>query len=226
MTQMENMFTRSHHQMAWKIILLFLIAVIDVVPGRSTPSHQKYVEYVKTTVEPLPIRQYISTDNIGSHFLKLNETNIQGLSHGDSMQRIKRSLGTTAIRMPGTNWCGGGWRAKSFEHLGAYGPTDKCCRQHDLGCPAAIQPGEELLGLKNDRFFTMMHCSCDERFRSCLKMVGAKNANTVGKLFFNLMRTPCFILDQEKICTEYTWWGKCIKEEVKRIAVMKEPVPF
>ena len=44
------------------------------------------------------------------------------------MQRIKRSLGTTAIRMPGTNWCGGGWRAKSFEHLGAYGPTDKCCR--------------------------------------------------------------------------------------------------
>ena len=50
------------------------------------------------------------------------------LSHGDSMQRIKRSLGTTAIRMPGTNWCGGGWRAKSFEHLGAYGPTDKCCR--------------------------------------------------------------------------------------------------
>ena len=36
-------------------------------------------------------------------------------------------------------------------------------RQHDLGCPAAIQPGEELLGLKNDRFFTMMHCSCDER---------------------------------------------------------------
>ena len=78
MTQMENMFTRSHHQMAWKIILLFLIAVIDVVPGRSTPSHQKYVEYVKTTVEPLPIRQYISTDNIGSHFLKLNETNIQG----------------------------------------------------------------------------------------------------------------------------------------------------
>ena len=36
-------------------------------------------------------------------------------------------------------------------------------RQHDLGCPAAIQPGETILGLENDRYFTMMHCSCDER---------------------------------------------------------------
>ena len=77
MTQIENSFTRSHHQMAWKIILLFLVAVIDVVPGRSTPSHQKYVEDVKPSIEPLPIRQYMSTKTIGSHFLKLNETNIQ-----------------------------------------------------------------------------------------------------------------------------------------------------
>ena len=78
MTQMENLLTRSHHQMAWKIILLFLVTVIDVVPGRSTPSHQKYVEDVNTSIEPLPIRQYMSTETIGSHFLKLNETNIQG----------------------------------------------------------------------------------------------------------------------------------------------------
>ena len=78
MTQMENLLTRSHHQMAWKIILLFLVAVIDVVPGRSTPSHQKYVEDVKISVEPLQIRQYMSTETIDSHFLKPNETNIQG----------------------------------------------------------------------------------------------------------------------------------------------------
>ena len=42
--------------------------------------------------------------------------------------REKRSLAETSVRMPGTNWCGGGWRAKNFAHLGAYGPTDKCCR--------------------------------------------------------------------------------------------------
>jgi len=223
MSLIQNIFTKNHHQTAWKVILLFLIAAVDVIPGRSTAYNQKDVD---TSSETLPISHFKGTENIGSHFMKQNETSIQSFSHGISVQRIKRSLGTTAIRMPGTNWCGGGWRAKSFEHLGAYGPTDKCCRQHDLGCPAAIQPGEELLGLKNERFFTMMHCSCDERFRSCLKMVGAKNANTVGKLFFNLMQTPCFVLDKEKICTEYTWWGKCIKEEVRRIAVMKKPVPF
>ena len=46
----------------------------------------------------------------------------------EQIHRERRSLGETFVRMPGTNWCGGGWRAKSFNHLGAYGPSDKCCR--------------------------------------------------------------------------------------------------
>ena len=57
-------------------------------------------------------------------------------------------------------------------------------------------------------------------------MVDSSAATTVGRLFFNLMQTPCFVLDTERVCMEKTWWGKCIKEEVRMIAVMKEPVPF
>ena len=44
------------------------------------------------------------------------------------LRRGRRSLAATSGRMPGTNWCGGGWRAERFEQLGSYGPTDKCCR--------------------------------------------------------------------------------------------------
>ena len=40
------------------------------------------------------------------------------------------------------------------------------------------------------------------------------------------MQTPCFVLETENSCTEHTWWGKCIKEEAKWIAVVKEPLAF
>lgn len=222
----------NYHQIVWCIFLCMLMEIADVVPGRSAhTSTSNHAEMLSS--KPFNMHGYkdsvkdiqSTTTSIEFQLRKLNMTERTGLSHS-VLRRDKRSLAETSIRMPGTNWCGGGWRAKNFEHLGSYGPTDKCCRQHDLGCPAAIQPGETILGLENDRYFTMMHCSCDERFRSCLKMVDTSTSTTVGKLFFNLMQTPCFVLDTETICTEYTWWGKCIKEEVKGIAVMKDPVPF
>ena len=44
--------------------------------------------------------------------------------------------------MPGTYWCGKGWRADSAKSMGGYAGADRCCRHHDLGCPISIEPGQ------------------------------------------------------------------------------------
>ena len=74
MSLLQNIFTKNHHQTAWKVILLFLIAAVDVIPGRSTAYNQKDAD---TSSETLPISHFKGTENIGSHFMKQNETSIQ-----------------------------------------------------------------------------------------------------------------------------------------------------
>merc|ERR1712130_989658 len=78
------------------------------------------------------------------------------------------------VGMPGTKWCGIGWRTDTVQQSGGYAGTDRCCRHHDLACPIQIEPGETKHGLWNHRYHTVMHCSCDDRFRSCLKMVDSQ----------------------------------------------------
>lgn len=145
--------------------------------------------------------------------------------------RHKRTSGqpssfTTAMRMPGTNWCGRGSRADRFEDLGAFGAADRCCRQHDLECPAHIPPMTTKYGLYNWRVYPMLHCSCDNRFRSCLKMASTASADTVGRMFFNVIRTQCFTLFQDPVCVERSWWGNCIKYEEQLQAVNHPPIPY
>ena len=104
-----------------------------------------------------------------------------------------------AIRMPGTNWCGKGWRADNALDMGGYAGADRCCRHHDLGCPISIEPGATEYGLTNPRIHTVMHCSCDERFRSCLKMARTQAADIVGNLFFNIIDIPCFVFSKQRV---------------------------
>ena len=68
-----------------------------------------------------------------------------------------------AAIFPGTNWCGKGTIANEYSKLGSFGGADKCCRQHDLGCPAYIKSGQEDYGLYNYKLWTLNHCTCDER---------------------------------------------------------------
>jgi len=131
-----------------------------------------------------------------------------------------------SLRMPGTKWCGKGWRTDSFYQLGGYSSADRCCRQHDLGCTENIQPGEIKYGLLNARIHTVMHCSCDDRFRSCLKMAKTSSAHTVGNLFFNVFSTPCYVITEKEVCTQHTWWGKCKKLEVVKKATWRKPNKF
>ena len=83
--------------------------------------------------------------------------------------------------------------------MGGYAGADRCCRQHDLGCSISIEPGTTQYGLTNQRIHTVMHCSCDERFRSCLKMARTQAADIVGNLFFNIADIPCFVFSKEVV---------------------------
>jgi len=143
-----------------------------------------------------------------------------------SSTRVKRGieeLGWGTI--PGTYWCGIGTLAESFSVLGPYVGADRCCRIHDT-CPYIIKGFATKYGHFNHLFHTVSHCSCDERFRSCLKMTNTGAANIVGKVFFNVIQTKCFVLKPEKVCTKSSWWGKCLKYEVKKQAHVRDPVPY
>ena len=81
-----------------------------------------------------------------------------------SVRSTKTKESSRSMIFPGTNWCGKGWKVSGYSNLGAYSGADKCCRQHDLGCPYSIAAGETKYGLYNFKFYTISHCTCDERW--------------------------------------------------------------
>ena len=71
---------------------------------------------------------------------------------------------SSPIIFPGTNWCRAGTLATANSTLDSFGGADKCCRQHDLGCPVYIKTGNTKYGLYNSKLWTLNHCTCDERW--------------------------------------------------------------
>ncbi|XP_012272908.1 uncharacterized protein LOC105695687 isoform X2 [Orussus abietinus] len=122
---------------------------------------------------------------------------------GDHRGSRRRRQGRSRRRrelllIPGTQWCGRGHRATKYTNLGGFGTADACCRRHDTACPFYIPAFETRYGLFNWGISTIMHCACDERFRTCLKMAGTSSANFIGKIFFNVVQTKCFVLKPQK----------------------------
>jgi len=144
------------------------------------------------------------------------------IARGENKERGIVDIG----RMPGTNWCGKGWRADSPLDMGGYAAADRCCRHHDLGCPLSIEPGVTKWGLSNVRVHAVMHCACDERFRSCLKLARTQAADIVGNLFFNIINIPCFVFSKNKVCVQRNWWGSCTQYSTKTTAVWKKPISY
>ncbi|XP_001602018.1 uncharacterized protein LOC100117899 isoform X1 [Nasonia vitripennis] len=141
-----------------------------------------------------------------------------------SLVRSKRGIRELVIA-PGTKWCGPHRLAYSYKDLGALDGLDRCCRRHDH-CPRAIAPFSERYGLFNYMPFTLSHCGCDERFRTCLKMTGTSSANLIGKIFFNMVQTKCFALKPSKICVKRSWWGKCEKHEYKKQGYLRDNISY
>ncbi|XP_074037895.1 uncharacterized protein [Leptinotarsa decemlineata] len=140
-------------------------------------------------------------------------------------ERSKRDI-SDIFRIPGTKWCGKGFSADKYTRLGGFSRTDRCCRKHDLRCPFWIGGFETKYGLFNWRMNTLMHCNCDQRFRACLKRVGTSDANLVGKLFFNVVQTKCFVLKPKKKCMKPGWWGKCKKFKIIKQAILRDNLPY
>ncbi|XP_057378704.1 group 3 secretory phospholipase A2-like isoform X1 [Daphnia carinata] len=147
------------------------------------------------------------------------------ISACDCDERRRREADDLYI-VPHTKWCGKGNRADGPSNLGGYAAADRCCRQHDMQCPQHITAWSEKFGLYNSRPYTAMHCTCDDRFRSCLKQANTAASNLVGKLFFNIIQIKCFVLKPEKVCKKSSWWGKCTQNEWRKRAHLRDPIPY
>ncbi|XP_050359658.1 uncharacterized protein LOC126779581 isoform X4 [Nymphalis io] len=64
------------------------------------------------------------------------------------------------------------------------------------------------------------------RFRACLKLADTSVSNMVGKLFFNIVQTKCFILKPVKMCTQRSWWGKCLRRGYMKQAFLRDNLPY
>ena len=172
-------------------IILSIVSVqgaVDIVPRKLT---QQEIQ----TNSKLPLGSLFSSVKQNSSVQSPANIKLKHVAKGTNKERGWKD----AVRMPGTNWCGKGWRADSARSMGGYSGADRCCRQHDLGCPISLEPGKTEYGLTNVRFHTVMHCDCDERFSSCLKMARTRAADIVGNLFFNVAHIPCFVFSKQKV---------------------------
>ncbi|BES97475.1 Phospholipase A2 [Nesidiocoris tenuis] len=143
----------------------------------------------------------------------------------DHMAKGHKHLAKHDIITPGTKWCGPSNRAMKYTDLGGFWEPDNCCREHDM-CALSILPMEHKYSYANIGPFTLSHCSCDRRFRACLKMTRAGSSVFVGKMFFNVIQRQCFILQPETVCVQRSWTGKCLKSEIQNTAVLKDNEPY
>uniref|UniRef100_A0A3Q4HLL5 phospholipase A2 n=1 Tax=Neolamprologus brichardi TaxID=32507 RepID=A0A3Q4HLL5_NEOBR len=116
-------------------------------------------------------------------------------------KRVKRGF-----IVPGTLWCGSGNKAPSYSNLGVFSETDRCCREHDQ-CRHTILSFHSEFGIFNSNIFTMSHCDCDNKFRSCLVEANDGIADVVGYTFFNLLKMHCFTFSHRLQCTQRNWFG-------------------
>uniref|UniRef100_I3KDQ7 phospholipase A2 n=1 Tax=Oreochromis niloticus TaxID=8128 RepID=I3KDQ7_ORENI len=116
-------------------------------------------------------------------------------------KRVKRGF-----IVPGTLWCGSGNKAPSYSDLGVFSETDRCCREHDQ-CKHTILSFHSEFGIFNSNIFTMSHCDCDNKFRSCLVEANDGIADVVGYTFFNLLKMHCFTFSHRLQCTQRNWFG-------------------
>jgi len=206
-----------------KTVLLFLCLALSGASSINIKPRKLTREEVKSKEDDPPITSILANNNIENNDSRPEPPEpIKHIAKGSNKEKGPQD----AIRMPGTAWCGKGWRVDSAKSMGGYSGADRCCRHHDLGCPISIEPGQTKYGLTNVRIHTVMHCSCDERFRSCLKMARTMAADIVGNLFFNTINIPCFTFSKEKVCSARNWWGLCTSQEESFSAVWRKPLPY
>ncbi|XP_064469960.1 phospholipase A2 heteromtoxin-like [Ornithodoros turicata] len=114
------------------------------------------------------------------------------------------SIFKSLLIFPGTKWCGAGNVARNYDDMGYLNSTDTCCRNHDHSHDK-IKAFREKYGIRNRRFYTMTHCVDDRAFYYCLLNDGTIASATVGNMFFNILKTTCFIETYPKKCVRRNW---------------------
>ncbi|KAM9734552.1 group 3 secretory phospholipase A2 isoform 1-T1 [Menidia menidia] len=127
--------------------------------------------------------------------------------------------------VPGTLWCGSGNKAPSYADLGVFSDTDGCCREHDQ-CQNTILSFHSGFGVFNSNIFTMSHCDCDHRFRSCLRAANDSIADVVGYTFFNLLKMHCFTFSRRPQCKQRNWFGMCKETQMALYADVHPPTLY
>ncbi|XP_040012640.1 group 3 secretory phospholipase A2 isoform X2 [Xiphias gladius] len=135
-------------------------------------------------------------------------------------QRVKRGF-----IVPGTLWCGSGNKAPSYADLGVFEDTDSCCREHDQ-CKHTILSFQSEFGVFNSNIFTMSHCECDNKFRSCLMEANDSISDVVGYTFFNLLKMHCFEFSHRLQCTQRNWFGMCKETKMALYAEVHPPIVY
>lgn len=103
--------------------------------------------------------------------------------------------------IPGTKWCGLGDIASSYEDLGTHVTVDVCCRAHDH-CPVKLKAFRTGYDLVNFSLYTKSHCDCDRDFYNCLRRAKSHIADTIGNVYFNVIKVPCIRKVRKPVCTD------------------------
>ncbi|XP_053951755.1 uncharacterized protein LOC128859078 [Anastrepha ludens] len=150
-----------------------------------------------------------------------DDENSEEKTNAQILSRKRRGFDDWFIA-PHTRWCGRGNSANNtYNQLGGASDADRCCRRHDY-CPMFISAFSSRYELFNYRPYTLSHCNCDRRFRTCLKMNNDDASNTIGELFFNMVPSQCFTLRNERQCQQRNAEGDCIKETFRKRAYVRD----
>ncbi|KAJ3624674.1 hypothetical protein MTP99_018278 [Tenebrio molitor] len=114
------------------------------------------------------------------------------------------------------------WHSSRDDRLSMRWP--RCLYGGDLRGDRADRARDVPRGCRS--FIESLTCSVSCSFRACLKMVDTSDANLVGKLFFNVVQTKCFVIKPKKVCVRSSWWGQCQKYKHVKQAILRDNLPY
>ncbi|XP_023335174.1 uncharacterized protein LOC111706511 isoform X3 [Eurytemora carolleeae] len=153
-TKKNNMFRSLESDV--KIVKLKMVDMIDLVN--------------RCNIHPTN-QNILTIQQLNQDFADTGEKSIL-----DTALPFREMFTATKIIVKDTLWCGRNNIAKQYNQLGPDYQLDRCCRAHDF-CPFDL-PG---LTKSNPAPYTMSACECDQVFYDCLKAVGSKSTEDVGK---------------------------------------------
>ena len=102
--------------------------------------------------------------------------------------------------------------------------TELCASQSSYTLPTFII-------ISNTIYSITCHLTCilslhPPRFRTCLRSAANSVADMVGSVFFNVVQMKCITLKQIQVCTNRSWWGRCLEYGDDYEAEVNDPFEY